>query len=136
MQQLTLISTPPLLVNRSASGSRSTSTPNTDTPSGMYTQRQFLACATLDGRVLSWRVNSAGFDGAEFVKISDMEIRDAFKGFDTSAGIAELRYHPSQDTLTVSTRDGGIFIFDVTPLVTQNKPYVARVSFLHFIHGI
>jgi hypothetical protein len=100
----------------------------------MYTQRQFLACATLDGRVLAWRVNSAGPDGAEFIKISDMEIRDAFKGFDSSAGIAELRYHPSQETLTVSTRDGGIFIFDVTPLVTQNKPYVVRVSFFH-IHS-
>lgn len=120
VQHLVLIATPPLVVSRNASGSRSSST--TLPMDTMYTQRQFLVCSTSDGRVVAWRVNSAGQDGAEFIKLSDMEIRDAFKGFDTSAGVAELRFHASQDTLTVTTRDGGVYIFDATPLLTQNKP--------------
>lgn len=69
-----------------------------------------------------------GADGADFIKISEMEIRDAFKGFDTSVGIAELRYHPNQETLSVSGRDGGVYIFDVAPLTTQNKPYASSFS--------
>jgi len=91
----------------------------------LSTQLHHLACATLDGHVVTWRVSlNASTASCDCVKTSEVELRDVFRQFDTVNGIHELKLHPQHDVMTAACRDGTIFFFDVAPLLDSNKPYV------------
>ncbi|KAF1772851.1 WD40-repeat-containing domain [Phytophthora cactorum] len=95
----------------------------------LSTQLHHLACATLDGHVVTWRVSlNASTASCDCVKTSEVELRDVFRQFDTVNGVHELKFHPQQDVMTAACRDGTIFFFDVAPLLDSNKPYVLVVS--------
>ncbi|KAG3098758.1 hypothetical protein PC121_g2009 [Phytophthora cactorum] len=117
VQQLILLTTPPILMKRSGSGSL----PGAETR--LSTQLHHLACATLDGHVVTWRVSlNASTASCDCVKTSEVELRDVFRQFDTVNGVHELKFHPQQDVMTAACRDGTIFFFDVAPLLDSNKP--------------
>ncbi|GMF20346.1 unnamed protein product [Phytophthora fragariaefolia] len=116
--QLTLLTTPPILMKRSGSGSLPGET-------RLSTQLHHLACATLDGHVVTWRVSfNASTSSCDCVKTSEVELRDVFRQYDTVNGIHELKFHPQHDVMTAASRDGTIFFFDVAPLLDSNKPYI------------
>ncbi|ETN18649.1 hypothetical protein PPTG_04184 [Phytophthora nicotianae INRA-310] len=117
VQQLILLTTPPILMKRSGSGSL----PGAETR--LSTQLHHLACATLDGHVVTWRVSlNASTASCDCVKTSEVELRDVFRQFDTVNGVHELKFHPQHDVMTAACRDGTIFFFDVAPLLDSNKP--------------
>ncbi|POM72682.1 Hypothetical protein PHPALM_10566, partial [Phytophthora palmivora] len=117
VQQLTLLTTPPILMKRSGSGSL----PGAETR--LSTQLHHLACATLDGHVVTWRVSlNASTASCDCVKTSQVELRDVYRQFDTVNGIHELKFHPQHDIMTAACRDGTIFFFDVAPLLDCNRP--------------
>ncbi|KAG7389951.1 hypothetical protein PHYPSEUDO_009209 [Phytophthora pseudosyringae] len=117
VQQLILLTTPPILMKRSGSGSL----PGAETR--LSTQLHHLACATLDGHVVTWRVSlNASTASCDCVKTSEVELRDVFRQFDTVNGVHELKFHPQHDVMTAACRDGTIFFFDVAPLLDCNKP--------------
>ncbi|OWZ06101.1 hypothetical protein PHMEG_00021695 [Phytophthora megakarya] len=117
VQQLILLTTPPILMKRSGSGSL----PGAETR--LSTQLHHLACATLDGHVVTWRVSlNASTASCGCVKTSEVELRDVFRQYDTVNGIHELKFHPQHDIMTAACRDGTIFFFDVAPLLDSNKP--------------
>ncbi|KAL3667443.1 hypothetical protein V7S43_007666 [Phytophthora oleae] len=117
VQQLILLTTPPILMKRSGSGSL----PGAETR--LSTQLHHLACATLDGHVVTWRVSlNSSTSSCDCVKTSEVELRDVFRQFDTVNGVHELKFHPHHDIMTAACRDGTIFFFDVAPLLDSNKP--------------
>ncbi|KAL4177325.1 hypothetical protein KRP22_002258 [Phytophthora ramorum] len=117
VQQLVLLTTPPILMKRSGSGAL----PGAETR--LSTQLHHLACATLDGHVVTWRVSlNASTASCDCVKTSEVELRDVFRQFDYVNGVHELRFHPQHDVMTAASRDGTIFFFDVAPLLDSNKP--------------
>ncbi|KAE8895315.1 hypothetical protein PF005_g751 [Phytophthora fragariae] len=117
VQQLILLTTPPILMKRSGSGAL----PGAETR--LSTQLHHLACATLDGHVVTWRVSfNASTSSCDCVKTSEVELRDVFRQYDTVNGIHELKFHPQHDVMTAASRDGTVFFFDVSPLLDSNKP--------------
>lgn len=94
----------------------------------LSTQLHHLACATLDGHVVTWRVSfNASTSSCDCVKTSEVELRDVFRQYDMN-GIHELKFHPQHDVMTAAARDGTIFFFDVAPLLDSNKPYVTLIG--------
>lgn len=89
------------------------------------TQLHHLACATVDGHVVTWRVSlNASNASCDCIKTSEVELRDVFRQFDTVNGVHELKFHSHHDVMTAACRDGTLFFFDVAPLLDGNKPYV------------
>ncbi|KAG7401004.1 hypothetical protein PHYBOEH_003594 [Phytophthora boehmeriae] len=117
VQQLVLLTTPPIVVKRSGSGVL----PGAETR--LSTQLHHLACATLDGHVVTWRVSlNASTASCDCVKTFEVELRDVFRSFDTVNGVHELKFHPHHDVMTAACRDGTVFFFDVAPMLDNNKP--------------
>ncbi|CEG42237.1 WD40/YVTN repeat-like-containing domain [Plasmopara halstedii] len=116
VQQLVLLTTAPILMKRNGSESL----PGAETR--LSTQLHYLACATLDGYIVTWRVSlNASRASCQCIKMSQMELRDVFRQFDTVNGVHELNFHPHHNIMTAACRDGTLFFFDVAPLLDSNK---------------
>jgi hypothetical protein len=78
----------------------------------------FLTSLTLDGRIVTWKVSLSG----ECVKVAGVvELRDLYRAYDTSSGLNEFRWHPHQDTVSGTSKDGTTYFFDLSPLTRQSK---------------
>lgn len=82
---------------------------------------QHLVAATLDGKVAVWRVAVVDEESFECTKVSETELKEAYKPFDASSGVCELKLHEHHDMMSATTRDGTVFFFDLTPLFRHAK---------------
>lgn len=116
VQQLLFL--PSQLLNASRSGSGSSAT---DSAIRGDLAAQYLVAVTLDGKVVTWRVSVVDGVSLECKKVSEMELKEAFKPFDSSSGFHELKLHIHQEMMSAASKDGTVFFFDLALLFRQAK---------------
>ncbi|TMW66194.1 hypothetical protein Poli38472_003959 [Pythium oligandrum] len=78
----------------------------------------FLACATVDGHMSTWKVSARG----ECVRVPGaVELKEAYRSFDASSGLSELKFHAHQLVVIAASKDGTVYVLDVFPLLRQNR---------------
>lgn len=116
VQQLLFLPSQTLNASRSDSGSSATSL-------GIRANyaAQHLVATTLVGKVLTWRVSVVDGESFECQKVSEVKLKEAYKPFDSSSGVYELKLHEHQEMMSAATKDGTVFFFDLAPLFRQAK---------------
>ncbi|KAF1329223.1 hypothetical protein FI667_g6253, partial [Globisporangium splendens] len=117
VQQLLFLPSQLLNANRNGSGMSATDS----AIRGNYVAQHLVGMA-LDGKVVTWRISVVN-SGANFEckKVSEIDLKEVFKQFDSSNGFNELKLHTHQEIMSAATKDGTVFFFDLSSLFRQAK---------------
>ncbi|CCI43815.1 unnamed protein product [Albugo candida] len=107
-----------------------------------FEQERFVAGLSVDGKLTIWTIVRA-FNSWEYVKVSELELKELTKSWESTFGFAEINVHHAHEMLTISTKDGTIYVFDVFQLYHAAKPVLligilpsVKASFIAVFAGV